>query len=218
MTTARPAKPPAPVAPAGPFFRLPDIPEKHPDDMTSVDSLHRYGAIANIAQRLGHPDTTIVSAEHYVVPGPAYVAGESRYPDLLVAFGVDPDAYEASNGYIVSEQSKPPDFILEVASRRTASDDLAGKMDYYERMGVGKYWLFDRDGRFYGFILRGYRLVDDRYEAIEIDEIAPGVFQGKQRRAEPGPAGWEPPPGLARPGHREACPDAARRNRPCRGR
>ncbi|MDE2786892.1 MAG: Uma2 family endonuclease [Chloroflexota bacterium] len=149
MTTARPAKTPAPVAPAQPFFRLPDIPEKHPDDMTSVDSLHQYGAIANIAQRLGGPDTTIVSAEHYVVPGPAYVAGESRYPDLLVAFGVDPAAYDASNGYIVSEQGKPPDFILEVASRRTASDDLAGKMAYYERMGVGEYWLYDRDGRFY---------------------------------------------------------------------
>ncbi len=194
MTTARPAKPPA-----QPFFRLPDIPEKHPDDMTSVDSLHRYGAIANIAQRLGDPDTTIVSAEHYVVPGPAYVAGESRYPDLLVAFGADPDAYEASNGYIVSEQSKPPDFILEVASRRTASDDLAGKMDYYERMGVGEYWLFDRDGRFYGFILRGYRLLDDKYEAIEIDEIAPGVFQGNSAalnldlRAENRYLGWHDP-------------------------
>ena len=177
MTTARPAKPPAPSAPATPF-RLPDIPEREPDDMTSVDSLHRYGAIANIAQRLGRPDTTIVSAEHYVVPGPAYVAGESRYPDLLVAFGVDPDAYEASNGYIVSEQGKPPDFILEVASRRTAAEDLDEKKDYYERMMVGEYWLYDRDGRFYGFVLRGYRLVNDRYEAIEINEIAPGVYQG----------------------------------------
>lgn len=199
MTTARPAKPPAPGAPAQPFLRLPDIPEKHPDDMTSVDSLHQYGAIANIAQRLGHPDTTIVSAEHYVVPGPAYVAGESRYPDLLVAFGVDPAAYEASNGYIVPEQGKPPDFILEVASRRTASDDLAGKMDYYERMRVGEYWLFDRDGRFYGFTLRGYRLVDDKYEAIEIDEIAPGVYQGYSAalnldlRAENRYLGWHDP-------------------------
>ena len=178
MTTARPAKSPAPDATAQHFFRLPDIPERHPDDMTSVDSLHQYGAIANIVQRLGNSDATIVSAEHYVVPGPAYVAGESRYPDLLVAFDADPAAYEASNGYIVSEQGKPPDFILEVASRRTASDDLAGKMDYYERMGVGEYWLHDRDGLFYGFILRGYRLADGEYEAIEINEITPGVLQG----------------------------------------
>ena len=178
MTTARPAKPSAPAAPAPPFFRLPDIPEREPDDMTSVDSLHQYGAIANIAQRLGRPDTTIVSAEHYVVPGPAYVAGESKYPDLLVAFDADPAAYDARNGYIVSEQGKPPDFILEVASRRTAAEDLDEKKDYYERMEVGEYWLYDKDGRFYGFVLRGYRLVNGKYEAIGIDEIAPGVFQG----------------------------------------
>ena len=49
------------------------------------------------------------------------MAGESKYPDLLVAFDADPVAYDASNGYVVSEQGKPPDFILEVASRRTAS-------------------------------------------------------------------------------------------------
>ena len=196
MTTARPAQPPAP---AQPFFRLPDIPEKHPDDMTSYDSLHQHGAAANLIQRLGDPDTTIVSAEHYVVPGPAYLAGESRYPDLLVAFDADPAAYDARNGYIVSEQGKPPDFILEVASRRTASDDLAGKMDYYERMGVGEYWLYDRDGLFYRFILRGYRLVNGKYEPIAVDEIAPGVFQGHSvalnlnLRAENRYLGWHDP-------------------------
>ncbi len=199
MTTARPAQPPAPAALAQPGFRLPDIPEKHPDDMTSYDSLHQHGAAANLIQRLGDPDTTIVSAEHYVVPGPAYVAGESRYPDLLVAFDADPAAYDAHNGYIVSEQGKPPDFILEVASRRTASDDLAGKMDYYERMGVGEYWLYDRDGRFYRFILRGYRLVNGKYEPIAVDEIAPGVFQGHSvalnlnLRAENRYLGWHDP-------------------------
>ena len=196
MTTARPANPPA--APAIPF-RLPDIPQKHPDDMTSYDNLHQYGAAANIIQRLGNPETTIVSAEHYVVPGPAYVAGESRYPDLLVAFDVDPAAYQARNGYVVSEQGKPPDFVLEVASRRTASDDLAGKKDYYERIGVGEYWLFDSKAEFYGFTLRGYRLEGGRYRAIEVREISPGVFQGYSAglglylRAEGGYLGWYDP-------------------------
>ena len=194
MTTARPVAP----APAQ-RFRLPDIPERHPDDMTSYNSLHLHGAAPNLIQHLGNPETTIVSAEHYVVPGPAYVANESRYPDLLVAFNVDPAAYEASNGYIVSEQGKPPDFILEVASRRTASDDLAGKKDYYEGLRVGEYWLFDSEGRFYGFTLRGYRLVDGRHEPIEVNEIAPGVLQGYSAalnlllRAGDGRLGWHDP-------------------------
>ena len=124
-----------PPGPTGARFRLPDIPEREPDDMTSFRSLHRIGISASLAQCLGHPDTTIVGAELYIVPGPAYVAGESRYPDLLVAFDVDPDAYDASNGYIVSEQGKPPDFVLEVASRRTARLDRTVKKDYYERVG-----------------------------------------------------------------------------------
>ena len=196
MTTIRPANAPEPPAER---FRLPDIPERHPDDMTSVDNLHQHGAIPNIAQYLGNPDTTIVSAEHYIVPGPAYVANESRYPDLLVAFDADPDAYVASNGYIVSEQGKPPDFVLEVASRHTAEDDLDAKMDYYERLGVVEYWLFDSEGRFYGFTLRGYRLVDGEYERIEVSEIAPGAFKGYSAklnlilRAENRYLGWHDP-------------------------
>ena len=177
MTTTRPAE--LPDVPAESFY-LPDIPQKHPDDMTSYDNLHQHGAAANLIQYLGNPNTTIVSAEHYIVPGPAYVAGESRYPDLLVAFDVNPAAYKASNGYVVSEQGKPPDFVLEVASRHTASDDLEGKKDYYERIGVGEYWLFDSEGQFYRFTLRGYGLAGDRYEPIPVDEISPGVrtFQG----------------------------------------
>ena len=196
MTTIRPAD--LPVDAATPF-RLPDIPERHPDDMTSVDSLHRHGAIANIIQYLGHPETTIVSAEHYVVPGPAYVAGESRYPDLLVAFDVKPAAYAASNGYVVSQQGKPPDFILEVASRRTATDDLEAKRDYYATLGVGEYWLFDGEGEFYGFTLRGYRLEGGRYRLIELGEIGPGVWQGHSAalnlnlRAGNGYLGWHDP-------------------------
>jgi len=196
MTTTRPAD--LPAAPDA-FFCLPDIPQKHPDDMTSVKYLHEPGQTHHLSQYLGNPDTTLVTGERYLVPGPDYVANESRYPDLLVAFDVDPAAYEARNGYIVSEQGKAPDFILEVASRRTASDDLEGKKDYYERLGVSEYWLFDGKGEFYGFTLRGYRLTAAGYESILVAEVAPGVFQGYSAalglilRAENDYLGWHDP-------------------------
>ena len=108
MTTTRPADLPVGADPAE-FFRLPDIPEKHPDDMTSFQHLAATGNVSNVSQYLGNAETTIVSGERYIVPGLAYVAGESRYPDLLVAFDVDPAAYQARNGYVISEQGKPPD-------------------------------------------------------------------------------------------------------------
>ena len=172
MTTTRPAKLPSPS------FVLPDIPQRHPDDMTSVKHLHEPGQTHHLSQYLGKSDSTLVTGDRYVILGPDYDPNDNRYPDLLVAFDVDLDAYEASNGYVISEQGKPPDFILEVASRHTAADDLGPKKDYYQRLGVSEYWLFDSEGRFHGFTLRGYRLVDGRYEEIELSEIAPGEFQG----------------------------------------
>ena len=176
MTTTRPAT--RPTQPPDPPFRLPDIPEKHPDDMTSVQHLHEPGHTHHLSQYLGNPDTTLVTGERYVILGPDFDPNDCRYPDLLVAFDVDPAAYRARNGYVLSEQGKPPDFILEVASLHTASADRGVKKDYYERLGVGEYWLFDSEGRFYGFTLRGYRLVDGKYEEIEVREIRPGVFRG----------------------------------------
>ena len=179
MTTTRRAQDVGASAPAAAeFFRLPDIPEKHPDDMTSFQHLAATGNVSNIAQYLGNPDTTIVSGERYIVPGPAFDRDDCRYPDLLVAFGVDPAAYQARNGYMVSEQGKPPDFILEVGSRHTASADLGVKKDYYERIGVGELWLYDSEGEYYGFKLRGYRLEGGRYRELPLDGIEPGVFQG----------------------------------------
>ena len=173
MTTAQP-----PAAGATPFFRLPDIPEKHPDDMTSVQHLHEPGHTHHLSQYLGHPDTTLVTGERYVIRGPDFDANDCRYPDLLVAFDVDPAAYLARNGYMISEQGKPPDFILEVASRYSANSDQGVKKDYYERLRVGEYWLFDSVGEFYGFVLKGYRLVGSRYEEIEVGEVRPGAFEG----------------------------------------
>ena len=178
---------------------LPDIPQRHPDDMTSVKHLHEPGQTHHLSQYLGNHDTTLVTGDRYVILGPDYDPNDCRYPDLLVAFAVDPDAYEARNGYVVSEQGKPPDFILEVASRHTADDDRGVKKDYYERLGVGEYWLFDSKGEFHGFTLRGYRLADGRYEEIELNEIAPGVFQGYSAalnvllRAGDGRLGWHDP-------------------------
>ena len=160
---------------------LPEIPERHFDDMTSFDSLHRIGLAPSIIHYLGNPDTTIVSAEHYIVPGETYKPGESRAPDLVVAFDADPVAHEASNGYRLSDQGKPPDFILEVASRTSRQTDRTGKKGYYENLGVQEYWLFDRTGQFYGFHLAGFRLVQGQYEEIQITKTDDGAELGFSR-------------------------------------
>ena len=101
-------------------------------------------------------------------------------PDLLVAFGVDPAAYEASNGYVISEQGKPPNFVLEVASESTADIDVGEKRRDYEALGIGEYWRFDETetGRYHGKRLAGERLAGGEYIAVSIEELPDGSLQG----------------------------------------
>ncbi len=124
---------------------------------------------------LGDPETTIVSGERYicVVPG-----GPRRYPDLMVAFNADPDLYETNNGYVVSLQSKPPDLVLEIASRRTGHVDTGVKVDFYAGLGVREYWRFDETGQFHRTRLAGDWLVDSQYQPIMVDELPNGELRG----------------------------------------
>ena len=166
-------------------FRLPDPPEDPEDKMTSFDRLAangnvRYLTLHLMAQRPEEQDRILVAGEHYTVAQPTrYLAG-SRYPDLLVAFGVDPYAYEASNGYVISEQGKPPDFALEIASRRTGREDTGPKRRDYAALGILEYWRFDHTltGEHHGVRLAGERLVNGEYVAIDIKELPDGSLQG----------------------------------------
>ena len=119
-----------------------------------------------------------MAGEHYLALAPTRSLAEVRYPDLLVAFGVDPSAYKASNAYVISEQGKPPDFALEIASRRTGGEDTGPKREAYAALGIGEYWRFDETGRHHGARLPGERLVDGVYVAIEIEELPDGGLQG----------------------------------------
>ncbi len=158
-------------------FRLPDPPEREPDDMTSAEHLSETGLHHHLKQFLGNPDTTIVSGEKYVT---ARRGGEMRYPDLLVAFGVDPALYRETNGYVIDEQGKAPDWVLEIASEGTGHVDVGEKREFYERLGITEYWRFDPtpDGRWHGARLAGDRLMNGEYVAVEIEELPDGVLQG----------------------------------------
>ena len=162
----------------GERFRLPDIPEREPDEVTQFDQLFRTGLSHALAVHLGNPETTLVEADRWIVAAPGTFRELARYPDLLVAFGVDPVIYEANNGYVVSEQGKPPDFVLEVASASTADTDTGAKRVDYARLGILEYWRFDRTGEFHGERLAGERLVDGEYRPVPIADIGDGVLQG----------------------------------------
>ena len=186
-----------PASPGG--FRLPDIPQREPDEVSQFDHLFKTGRSHALAVHLGNPETTLVEADRWIIVEPGTFRELARYPDLLVAFDVDPAAYEASNGYIISEQGKPPDFVLEVASASTAGTDVGEKRDDYARMLIPEYWRFDKTGQCHGTRLAGDRLVNGVYAPIDIEELSEDVLQGYSEalglylRWERGELGWYDP-------------------------
>ena len=187
----------APKAPVK--FRLPDPPEHPADKMTSFKQLAATGHAHHLAMHLGNPETTLVAGERYLVVEPTRTLAGSHYPDLLVAFGVDPKAYESSNGYIIEEQGKPPDFVLEIASPNTGLVDVGEKRAAYEALGIPEYWRFDETGQHHGTRLAGERLIDGRYEPVSIEELGEGALQGYSQvlnlslRWENGGLAWHDP-------------------------
>lgn len=107
-----------------------------------------------------HSDT--IDNLHYPLrsrlPGPrCYVARDLRVyrdlndlrhycaPDVLVALGV-PD--RVRRRYVIAQEGKAPDLVIEVLSEETMGEDLGPKRDWYQESGVREYVIVDPLGRF----------------------------------------------------------------------
>ena len=161
-------------------FVFPDPPEDPEDKMTSFKRLAVTGNVYHLIQHLGNRETTLVAGEQYLALAPTRNLAGVRYPDLLVAFGVDPALHEESNAYVIADQGKPPDFVLEIASRSTGHIDTGPKRRDYSALGIPEYWRFDETatGQYHGARLAGERLVDGEYVAVDIAELPDGSLQG----------------------------------------
>ena len=127
-------------------------------------------------------------ANHYRARDDVYVSGNlllyyeadnrkaSVAPDVFVAFGV-PDHMRRT--YLVWQEGKAPDFVLEVASSSTYRSDRGGKRDTYAKIGVSEYWQYDPTGDYLDPRLQGFRLVEGQYEPIPVTEGADGALTGR---------------------------------------
>ena len=113
------------------------------DGRPMADNAWQSRAIVKAAGDLevAHPDALAV-ADMLVYPEEGNPRNRIA-PDVLVAFGV---GTHSRSSYLVWEEGKPPDWVLEVASPSTASNDLDFKRRAYAAMGVPEYWLFDPKG------------------------------------------------------------------------
>ena len=153
---------------------LPD-PPKEPD-MQQRMSTKAIDKILDL--HFAHRDDVLICGDGYL-RREAGNATEQLAPDCVVAFGVNPAGIVARNGYVISEVGKPPDFVLEVASRSTRQRDYTVKREGYAGYGVREYWRFNRSGgRSHYPSLAGDALVGDKYEPLPIHRDPDGLVWG----------------------------------------
>ncbi|MDE2994784.1 MAG: hypothetical protein OXU67_12985, partial [Chloroflexota bacterium] len=101
----------------GPYAHLEPLPD--PPRIRDMQQYTRIAAFDRFLQaHFGQRADVLICGGGYL----RHEAGndaERLAPDCMVVFGVNPDAIVARNGYVISEVGRPPDFVLEVASRST---------------------------------------------------------------------------------------------------
>jgi hypothetical protein len=84
-----------------------------------------------------------------------------------------------TNGYSIVEQGKPPDFVLEVASKTTGFTDYNRKREDYAAFGIPEYWRFDpTSGQYHDAPLAGDRLIEGVYQPVEIIQAGEQHYWG----------------------------------------
>ena len=147
--------------------RFPDFPPRA--DMQNWLYLYRRSMPAALQRHLGGRQVVIAGSTIPLSPS-LKALPDYQIPDILVSYSADYDILVRQMGYAIDSQGKPPEFALEVATLKGGIIDCAGKRRDYERYGVQEYWRFDPDSREHNApILAGDRLVDGRYEPIEIE-------------------------------------------------
>ncbi len=126
---------------------------------------------------------------HFAADPSAYVSGNLLLfyeegnrrkhvsPDVFVVLGV---GMRLRDHYLMWEEGKGPDLVIELTSKTTRSEDVKKKMDLYrDVLRVAEYFLFDPLQDYLRPSMQGFRLVEGRYEPIEaVDGRLPSEVLG----------------------------------------
>jgi Uma2 family endonuclease len=86
-------------------------------------------------------------------------------PDVLITRGIEP---RSRDNYLLWEEGKPPNVVIEVTSASTRDEDLEDKLEIYrDIIQVREYYLFDPRAEYLTPPLQGYRLIRGVYVPVE---------------------------------------------------
>ena len=99
-------------------------------------------------------------------------------PDCTIAPDVDTRAAHARWGYDPIQLGKPPDLVIEFASRSTYRNDMTTQRDIYRDLKILEYWRFDATGGLrYGRPLTGERLAGGEYRQLPTLRYGYGIVE-----------------------------------------
>ena len=99
---------------------------------------------------------------------------ESVAPDVFVVLGAE---NRPRHSYLLWQEPKGPDFVLEITSARTKDRDQGPKRETYRRLGVREYWQFDPTGDYLEPPLQGLELIGGRYERLPAEKWTDGTLR-----------------------------------------
>ena len=98
-------------------------------------------------------------------------------PDVFVVRGIEKKIRE---NYLIWEEGKAPDLVIELTSKSTKHEDQVKKKELYrDVLQVSEYFMFDPTEDYLEPSLQGFRLVDGEYLPIEpVDGRLPSEVLG----------------------------------------
>ena len=111
-----------------------------------------------------------VSSNHFIY----YERGNPRAvvaPDVYVVIGAP---VHLRDSYLLWNEPKGPDFVLEATSRSTRREDLGHKREVYAALGVTEYFLYDPRDEYLTPPLQGFTLEDGQYRPLPAMTVLPG--------------------------------------------
>jgi len=140
-----------------------------------------FDLIAALQEYYAHDPMTYVSGDLMMF----YEEGNKRRhlaPDVFVVKGA---AKHRRLNYLIWEEGKAPDLVIEVTSKSTRKEDQGPKRALYrDVLRVPEYVQFDPFGEYLRPNLQGFRLIDGEYQPIEpVDGRLPSLVTGLQFEA-----------------------------------
>ena len=118
-------------------------------------------ALKGWLKRRGRADVYVASNNflYYEQGNPRAVVS----PDVYVVVGVPAHLRDT---YLLWNELKGPDFVLEVTSASTRREDRRRKRDVYAALGVSEYLMYDPRAEYLTPPLQGFRLQDGEYRPL----------------------------------------------------